>query len=258
MKGLLRCLTLFLLTVLLWHIYRFVVEVSPVSPNLKWGTPLGYIFYLGFYVLIFATLVLFVRVIDRSSLNEIGLRKAPKWKAYVLLGVLFAFLARFSEILIYLLLGGTLRFYGYPSPFIIVFFIVDTLIVGLAEEGIYRGYIQKHLTHNHGFIPALLVSTILFKIYHVNFFSVNFSDVAIISLIIPFPSFGMFAGYLYYKTRENLLGPIVLHMFYDLFGTIIPIEVETANLPAGWISILGLLRWLILMFTLKILADRAF
>jgi len=97
------------------------VDVSPVFPYLKWGTSLGYVFYLGFYVLMFVTLFLFVKVIDRSSLREIGLRKASRWKLYLILGVLFAFLARFSEIFIYLILGGIIRLEEYSPPFIIIF-----------------------------------------------------------------------------------------------------------------------------------------
>jgi len=41
-------------------------------------------------------------------------------------------------------------------------------------------------------------------------------------------------------------------MFYDLFGTIVTLEVERGNLPAGP----RILQWSILMFTLKILADK--
>jgi len=246
-----RCLALFLIAVLLWHTYRFVVGVHPFFPYLEWGKPLGYFFYLGVYVLIFVVLILFVKVIDRSSLSEIGLLKAKRWRTYVMFGVLFAFIARFSEIFMYLIFGGTLRLGEYPSSFIILFFILDTLIVGLAEEGVFRGYIQKHLTHNYRFVPALLVSSYLFHIYHVNFFSANLYDInLIVSGIVP--SFGMFAGYLYYRTGENLLGPIMLHMFYDLFGTIVPLEVGMGNLPTG----ARIIQWTLFMIALKILADR--
>jgi len=253
----LNCLLIFLLAILLWHVYRFLVDVSPVFPYLKWGTPLGYVFYLGFYVLMFGMLILFVKVIDRSSLRETGLRKASRWKLYLILGALFAFLARFSEIFIYLILGGTIRLEEYSPPFIIIFFVIDTLMVGLAEEGVFRGYIQRHLAHNHGFIKALLVSTSLFHAYHVNFYRATFSDIALTILVGPFiPGFGMFAGYLYYKTGENLLGPVTLHMFYDLFGTIVPLGVETGSLPTGSVSLLRILQWSMMLLSVKILADR--
>jgi len=88
-QALLKCLSLFLLTTLSWHTYRLVAEVSPAFPYLRWGTSLGYVFYLGFYVLIFATVVLFVKVIDRSSLQAIGLGKVAGWRTYVILGILF-------------------------------------------------------------------------------------------------------------------------------------------------------------------------
>jgi len=253
LRVLLKCLALFLLTVLLWHVYRFVAEVWRV-PYLEWGTPLGFVFYLGFYILIFAMLVIFVKVIDRSSLYEIGLRKAAKWRAHLILGILFGLLAGFLELLPFLLAGATPVLRPYPSPPIIGFMIVDTLIVGLAEEGVFRGYIQRHLTNNHGFILALLISSVLFKAYHLNFFTATLSDLA--SLLLVLPSFGMFAGYFYYKAGENLLGPIVLHMFYDLFGTIVPIELEMGNLPVTLISILRIIEWFMLMLTVRILADK--
>ena len=242
------------MVVLLWHIYRFIVEVSSVFPYLKWGTPLGYVFYLGFYVLVFAALFLFVKLIDRASLYEIGLWKATRWQAYIMLGIVFAFSARFLEVLSFLFAGARITVLPYPSLPIVLFFIVDTLFVGLAEEGVFRGYIQRHLTHNHGFIKALLVSSILFKMYHLNFFEASLSDLASSFLVLP--SFGLFAGYFYYKTEENLLGTIGFHMFYDLFGTIIPLEIQTGLLSTGMVSFLRILRWLLLMLTLKILADR--
>jgi len=169
-------------------------------------------------------------------------------------GVLFAFLGRFMEVLSLLFAGGILTLSGYPSPFVTLFFIVDTLVVGLAEEGVFRGYIQRHLTHSYGFIPALLFSSILFKIYHVNFFKVTFSDLPSLFFIVP--SFGVFAAYFYYRAGENLLGPVMLHMFYDLFGTIVPLEAETIHVSAELLFLLRIFQWSILMLTLKILADR--
>jgi len=255
LKRSIQSVFLFLSVVLLWHIYRYVVEVSHFLPELEWGKPLGYLFYLGFYILMFSMLVVFVKVVDRSSLQAIGLRKAERWRTFVGLGVLFAFAARFIEISRLLLAGGTLMLFGYPSPALMVFFTLNTLIIGLAEEGIFRGYIQRHLTHAYGFIPGLIATSVLFGAYHLNFFRVTLADAALSILSIA-PSFGMFAGYFYHRTGENLLGPVALHMFYDLFGTIASIGVDVNSQPSTLVSFTGLLQWSALILALKVWMDR--
>lgn len=248
-----KCVLIFFLSVILWHLYRFIITFSPFQSFFVWETPQGYLFYLSFYVIWLAILIFFIYYIDHSSLKNIGL-KVEKWKTYIITGVSFAFSARFLEIGLGVLVGGDIVAYSYSSFFVILFFIVTTFFVGLSEEGIFRGYIQRKLTNIWKFLPALLFTSILFRIYHKNFFTASMTDIILAS--IPTPSFGMFAGYFYYKSRSSLLGPIALHMFYDLFGTIVPLGVDVAGVHFGLVFVSRVLMWSALIIVLKLLADK--
>jgi len=127
--------------------------------------------------------------------------------------------------------------------------------VGLAEEGVFRGYIQRRMTDLWKFLPALLFTSILFRVYHKNFFTASVSDVILTILAIT-PSFGIFAGYFYHKSRGNLLGPIALHMFYDLFGTIVPLGIDTTEVHPAVVIVSNDLAWSALIIALKLLTDR--
>ena len=249
-----KCISIFLLSIITWHLYRFIVTFSSFKSYLMWGTPQGYLFYLTFYIIMLAILLFFIYCIDHSSLKSIGFSKVKRWKTHIIVGVSFAFLARFLEIGLGVLVGGDIVVSSYSSLFVIVFFIVSTFFVGLSEEGVFRGYIQRKLTDTWKFLPALLFTSILFRIYHKNFFTTSLTDVVLASL--PTPSFGMFAGYFYYKSRRSLLGPIALHMFYDLFGTIVPLGVDVAGVHLGLVLPSRILVWSTLIIVLKLLAAK--
>lgn len=251
-----KCVLIFLSTIIVWHLYRFIVSFSAYKSFFEWETGQGYLFYLFFYIIMLAILFFFTIHVDHSSLRDLGIRRVAKWKYHILLGVVFAFLIRFLQTGSGLLIGGVVVVHNYRSPFVIVFFIVTTFFVGLSEEGIFRGYIQRRLTEVLKFLPALLVTTILFHIYHINFFTASTGELVTAVLGIA-PNFAIFAGYLYYKSRGILLAPIALHMFYDLFGTIVPIGIDITNIEPILVSISNILIWSVLIIVLKIMADRA-
>jgi membrane protease YdiL (CAAX protease family) len=250
-----KCVLIFLLSIIVWHSYRFTVDFSLFKSYLLWGTLQGYLFYLVFYILMFAILVFFVHYIDHSSLKDIGFYKGANWKKHVTLGIVFAFSARLLEICLGALVGGVIIVYAYPSLFVVMFFVVDTFFVGLSEESVFRGYIQRKLTDAWRFLPALLFTSILFKIYHIDFFTASMSDIVLTALAV-FPGFGIFAGYLYYKSHRNMLGPIALHMFYDLFGTIVPFGIYMTEVNRILAGVSSILVWSTLIIVLKLLSDK--
>lgn len=126
-----------------------------------WETIQGSLFYLVFYILMFAILVFFAHCIDHSSLKDIGLSKGTKWKTLVLMGVSFAFLARLLEIGFGVLAGGIIVTVSYSSLSVSIFFIVATFLVGLSEEGIFRGYIQRKLTDAWKLLPVSINDLVL-------------------------------------------------------------------------------------------------
>lgn len=250
-----KCIAIFLLTITIWHVYRFTVTFSAYKSYFTWGSPQGYFFYLSFYILMFAILVFFTRYIDHSPLKGLGLTKGTRWKAQIIVGICFAFLARFLQIGLGVLIGGVFVLGTFSDLFVVSFFIVDTFVVGLSEEGVFRGYIQRRLTNIWKFLPALLITASLFSIYHINFFTASISDLVSAGLALA-PSFGIFAGYLYYKSQGKLLAPIASHMFYDLFGTIVPFGINTTGVQSILVSASNILVFSILIVIVKILADK--
>jgi membrane protease YdiL (CAAX protease family) len=252
-----KSVSIFLLSIFIWHLYRFtaIEEFSPYKSYFMWGTLQGYLFYLVFYILMLAILMFFVHCIDHSSMRNMGLNKGARWKTYVTLGIVFAFLARSLEIGLGALAGGVIVVNAYSSLFVTMFFVVDTFFVGLSEEGVFRGYIQRKLTDAWKFLPALLFTSILFKIYHIDLFTASMSDIVLTALAV-FPGFGIFAGYLYFKSNRNMLGPIALHMFYDLFGTIVPFGVDMTGVNRMLAGVSSILAWSTLIILLKLLADK--
>ena len=250
-----KCILIFVVTITIWHLYRLIVTYSVYESYFEWETTQGYLVYLFFYIIMLAILAFFTINLDHSPLKNIGLRRTAKWKWHILLGVVFAFLVRFLQIGADLLIGGAIVMYTYSSLFVIAFFIVTTFFVGLAEESVFRGYIQRRLTGVWKFLPALLVTSILFHVYHINFFSASANDIVAAILVVT-PSFGIFVGYLYYKSEEILLAPIALHMFYDLFGTIVPLGVDTTNIQPILRSASNILVWSLLIVIFKMVADK--
>lgn len=250
-----KCILIFVATITIWHLYRFITTFSIYKSYFEWGTPQGYLVYLFFYIIILAILAFFTIYLDHSSFTNLGLRRVAKWKWHILLGVLFAFLVRFLQIGSGLLIGGVIVKDNYSSLFIITFFIVTTFFVGLVEEGIFRGYIQRRLTNVWKFLPALLITSILQHVYHINFYTASINDLAT-AIFGIIPNFAIFVGYLYYKSKGILLAPIALHIFYDLFGTIVPLGVDTTSVQPILLSASNILVWSTLIVSLKIIADK--
>lgn len=92
---------------------------------------------------------------------------------------------------------------------------VATLLVGFAEEGVYRGYVLNTIEKTSGTRKALLYSSILFGLLH----SVNFlagpSVVATSVQVVLTTMMGYVFGVIYLKTNRNLLLVMILHGVYD-------------------------------------------
>jgi membrane protease YdiL (CAAX protease family) len=84
---------------------------------------------------------------------------------------------------------------------IIVLLFSISIIAPITEEIIFRGLIQEYLLDSYNYITAIIITSILFTILHINGLFLIF----IISIIL---------GYYKYKT-ENILVPIGIHFLYN-------------------------------------------
>lgn len=124
----------------------------------------------------------------------------------------------FIGMLIYLLLNNVLVVLdgGIIGPWQkLALLLVATMLVGVAEEGVFRGYILNKINQKLGVKKALFYSSILFGLLH----SVNFlagpSIAQTIAQVVLTAAMGYVFGVIYLKTNRDLLLVMVLHGIYD-------------------------------------------
>ena len=81
------------------------------------------------------------------------------------------------------------------------------LVVGPAEELLFRGVVQGRLRETWGVWPAILVATVLFGLSHA---SVSGGLAGVVAYMLTATLLGVLLGYLYERT-ENIVVPAVIH-----------------------------------------------
>ena len=134
----------------------------------------------------------------KLNLAELGFKK-DKWRKYVLMGIAIA-----------IPLGVIEYFILYPAPafptFEVKYLFHDiaymVFFVGLGEELLFRGLVQRDLMKAFGWKWGLILASLMFAVMHLTWRS------------LPELAFVFFAGlafgYLYYRTK-SLMAPIVAH-----------------------------------------------
>lgn len=160
--------------------------------------------------------------------NKIMLFRQPL-KFTIVLGV-------FIIMLIYLLLSNFLayldgdRFGSLQDTLLLLF---ATLLVGIAEEFTFRGYLLNGLAKQVGLRKAVVFSSIMFGLMH----SVNFlagpSIAATIFQVVLTTVVGYAFAIIYIKTNFNLILVAILHGLYDFllfnFSHLVKINESTRN-----------------------------
>ena len=177
--------------------------------------PYGYAVHLSYYLAVFLVTFLFVGKIDFSS---IGLKHDTFWKRYLLLGLAFGLL--FHAIRTIAIPGAFGRNYYLPLELYVPAFIFLGLLIGLAEESTFRGYILDSFLKNYEPLLAVIVSSLLFGIYHVNFSDPNYSWWTY--YVLQAFTGGLIMSILYIKTGRNLIAPIAYHSTNIIVGQLIP------------------------------------
>ncbi|MHA1990183.1 MAG: CPBP family intramembrane glutamic endopeptidase [Candidatus Hodarchaeales archaeon] len=104
------------------------------------------------------------------------------------------------------------------DPVILISLTIVTILgIGIGEEIMFRGYIQRLLESNMSFWKAATISSILFGVLH-SFLRVADQDGlnAMLAVGVSATAFGFMFAYAYYKTGRSLFFPIIIHSFWDL------------------------------------------
>lgn len=121
------------------------------------------------------------------------------------------------------------------------------LVPALFEEVLYRGYIMRLLERSWGIIMAILVSGVLFGLYHMR-----------LSQLIPLAVIGILLAYVTW--RSNSIYPAIVAHFVNNAGSVVAAtmysdymidQMEEPELPPFWLLLLSLLFTTILILVIN-------
>jgi membrane protease YdiL (CAAX protease family) len=163
-------------------------------------------------------LTLTIIVVEGTDVSAFGFKTQRIWKAvlygiffYIILGGMTLFIL---YLLIYLLTNQTpVLFYD------ISLFLLSTpfqiLLVGISEEGLFRGYIQTHIQKFYAF-RAVLIQAILFGFWHFVWNLSPFDPFSMAQYIATTFLIGLLFGYFYSKAK-NLVPLVLTHGLWNSF-----------------------------------------
>ncbi len=132
------------------------------------------------------------------SLHDIGFRR-DKMLGYVLMGAVVGIPLGIVE---YFIITPTAAFPTFEIKYLARDLVYMVAFVGLGEELLFRGLIQRDMTSLFGWKWGLLGASLMFGVMHLTWRSVP---------ELGFTFFaGMVFGYLYYRTR-SLVAPVIAH-----------------------------------------------
>ena len=110
---------------------------------------------------------------------------------------------------------------------LLVMAVAALLVIGPAEELLFRGAIQGRLGRTFGPLAAVTVTSLVFTVFHVNNYDASAASVGLAMAII----FGVSSvlGVLYDRSN-NLAVPIIVHGLYDAI-----VFAVLYGLAVGWI-----------------------
>lgn len=232
-KPLVPSILLFLIVFGIWQVYDLILLNFTLSALL-----IFIITYFVIYAICIAILALFVKL-GKSSFKEQGFNEPSKPKKFILLSISFALI----YIIVMLMPGFLFGFEQTPSHglFNIIFSTSRAILISLTTESIFRGYIFRNLTKNHGFFTSLYASSIMFSLHGyespisiLNTFFIYPSPASdiiqetLFQEIMPTFTLGLFLGYMFYKMDWSIMGSTIFRIGTLLFFYFTPITAKSA------------------------------
>ncbi len=192
-----------------------------------------FIAYIMLYVSLAGLLVLFVKFVEGSQLDQYGFHIYARKLVPTLLG------ASFFAIIYYVvnLEAGAITGFGLlpkPSLFLVGFFLLSAPLVVTAEEGIYRGYILTRLTGTISFTGALFLSSVLYALQLTSFptlvtLGLGAAVQYLFANTVAALTLGIVMGLYFYKSTWSLLGPLVFRTGLILETNLFPFSAKISS-----------------------------
>lgn len=146
---------------ILCGIWELTIIILVAAANIFEG-PMFYFFYNLLYGLAVSTILpLLIMFRQGTGLGGVGLRKPGKRQVFVLL--LFALFSVAGQVVPKLAAGERLNFSVLPAA------VLPLVMTTFFEEFLFRGFFQTNLERSFGTIPAIIVSGLMFSLYHTGY-----------------------------------------------------------------------------------------
>jgi len=100
---------------------------------------------------------------------------------------------------------------------IIITLGVTLLAIGLGEEILFRGYLQRILETKYSFEISAVISSLLFGLLHFWLAAPSRSIYYMVTILFSAFVMGLTFSYTFKKTNYNLIFPVAIHGFWDFF-----------------------------------------
>lgn len=168
---------------------------------------------------------IFRTVVDRQSFETVGLGSS-QMLVNILKGGAWAIGIQSIVFLVLNLTGAITTEIGALEWSDLLGFFGLFLLISIHEEVIFRGYVTSLLAQNMHFIPALIISSLIFAAVHIG--NADFAWMGFGSIFFG----GYLLGILYLK-YQNLYIPIGMHWFWNYYhGNILGFDVSGLDVPA--------------------------
>ena len=198
--------------------------------------PIFAIMFLSYFI-IFIVAVLLLRKDSKRNLSDVFKNNS---NLMILSGLLFGLLYLGLYYLVSFGLGSRFEFGSFPNlrgfedytfysvGSVFVLYLLFSVFGGFAEEVAYRGYVQTRVTKRYGVFIGIVTSTLFFSLQHIHVFQVGWISQFIQGQLLHVVLFGVFVGYLFYKSGENIWSVVAFHVLLNAFAVSIPVIVSDA------------------------------
>jgi membrane protease YdiL (CAAX protease family) len=189
------------------------------------------------YLIVLLIALFLLKKDSKKSLSSVFRNKG---NLFILIGLAFGLIYLGLFYFISFLLGSTFEFTSFPnltgfesyavysvwSAFIL--YLSFSVFGAFAEEVAYRGYVQTRISGRYGYLIGILVSSLFFSLQHIHVFQVSWLVQFFQMQFFHVFLFGIFGGYLFFKSNENIWSVFAMHALGNVFSVSLPIIVTHA------------------------------
>jgi len=196
----------------------------------------------------FAVFVLALFLLKKDSKKSLSSVFKVRRHSMILAGIVFALFYLGFWYLFSFAIGSRFEFTSFPDlsgyenysvyllPLAFTLQLLFTVFGAFAEEVAYRGYVQTRISLRYGLIMGIFTSTLLFSLQHIHIFQLGWIETFFQTQFVHVILFGVFAGYFFFKSGENIWSIFSFHALINIFSVSVPIVVTTSFTYANQIA----------------------